>query len=574
MPRLRPSVVFLSIVFLATASIPAPVQTLKPGPQVLTIFSDVDDTEQPYALYLPKDFQPKKKYPLVISLHGAGSNHRLNLRRVFGKSNQGEENDVEATRAFPAWDDVEFIVASPLARGTMGYQGIAEKDVYDVLADVKNRFPIDEDRVYLTGLSMGGGGTLWLGLSRPDLWAAMAPVCPAPPADTAELMPNALNLPIRFFQGDADPVVKPEGTREWVRKLKELGTAVESIEYPGVKHNSWEDAYKDGAIFKWFARFRRNRFPDRVRFSTSRYKYDRAYWVVIDRLTPGTPAAVEAAFIGPNSLVITTAGLTAFSLDLKGHPKLKPGRPVTIQVDGVSLNGTAAAEMSFARRDGIWTIGKMEPAAGAKAKGSEGPLGEALAGRHVYVYGTADNPGREEIQARREIAAKAADWSSGRSRLMVFPRVVADKDVRPSDYADANLILFGTRETNAVIARFAERLPLELKSPAEGFGLVYIFPIDGHYIVVSSGLPWWTPPTVLPAGSPAAAPVIPASRRLNFGSAAALALNNFGDFLLFKDSAATPAAEGRFDADWKLASADAEKLTASGVVSLKPEAIK
>jgi poly(3-hydroxybutyrate) depolymerase len=80
-------------------------QTLKPGPQVLSFFSDVDDTEQPYGLYLPKNFSPKKKYPLVIMLHGAGSNHRLALRRVFGESNVPDETDVEATRYFPEWKE-------------------------------------------------------------------------------------------------------------------------------------------------------------------------------------------------------------------------------------------------------------------------------------------------------------------------------------------------------------------------------------------------------------------------------------------------------------------------------------
>lgn len=561
--------------FLAAVVVPSPAQTLKPGPQVLTFFSDVDDTEQPYAIYLPKEFNPHKKYPLVLSLHGAGSNHRLNLRRVFGKSNQGEENDVEAARYFPAWEDVDFIVASPLARGSMGYQGLAEKDVYDVLTDVKARFPIDEARVYLTGLSMGGGGTLWLGLSRPDIWAALAPVCPAHPAETGDLALNALNVPIHFFQGDADPVVKPEDTREWVRKLKEFGTAVEYTEYPGVKHNSWEDAYKDGAIFKWFGRFRRKAYPDRVRFGTSHYKYDRAYWVVIDRLTPGTPAAIDAEFIAPNALVVTTSGLGAFTLDFKGHPKLRPGRPFTVQVDGTSFNGTAAETKSFFKRNGVWIAGRIENPAGAKTKGLEGPLGEASAGRHIYVYGTADNPSREELQARREVAAKAADWLSGRSRLMVFPRVVADKDVRMSDFQGANLILFGSKETNAVIARFVDRLPLELKTPAEGYGLVYIFPVDGHYVVVASGLPLWTPPPAPPAGAPASVPASanPPVRRLYFASGAALALNNYEDFLLFKDSAATPVAEGRFDADWKLAAADADKLAASGVVVIRPDAV-
>lgn len=579
MPRFRPIFPLFAALVLASIHVPSPAQSFKPGPQVLTFFSEIDDTDQPYAIYLPKDFNAKKKYPLVISLHGAGSNHRLNLRRVFGRSNQGEENDVEASRYFPAWDDVDFIVASPLARGTMGYQGVAEKDVYDVLADVKGRFPIDDDRVYLTGLSMGGGGTLWLGLSRPDLWAALAPVCPAPPSDTGELAINALNLPIHFFQGGDDPVVKPEGTREWVRKLKEFGTAVESTEYPGVQHNSWEDAYRNGSIFKWFVQFRRNRFPDRVRFAASRYKYDRAYWVVLDRLTTGTPAAIDAEFIAPNALVITTSGLGAFTLDLKNHPKFKAGRPFTVQVDGASFNGTAAEAVSFFKRNGAWTAGKAEPAAGAKSKGLEGPLGEALAGRHVYVYGTADNPSPDELRTRRETAAKAADWSSGRGRLMVFPRAVADKDVRPSDLEGSSLILFGTKETNLLIARFADRLPLELKPPAEGYGLVYIFPVEGHYVVVASGLPWWTPPPAPPAavptsGAPPAAPANPPVRRLNFASGAALALNNFGDYILFKDSPATPVAEGRFDADWKLPAADAEKLAASGVVGIKPGALK
>ena len=95
----------------------------------------------------------------------------------------------------------------------MGYQGIAEKDVYDVLAGVKTPLPIDEDRVYLTGLSMGGGGTLWLGLTRPDIWAAIAPVCPAPAQGLEELAPNALNLPVHLFHGDEDRAVPVEVSR-------------------------------------------------------------------------------------------------------------------------------------------------------------------------------------------------------------------------------------------------------------------------------------------------------------------------------------------------------------------------
>lgn len=174
----------------------------------------------------------------------------------------------------------------------MGYQGVAEKDVLDVLDDVKRRFRIDEDRVYLTGLSMGGGGTLWLGLSRPDVWAAIAPVCPAPPAGTQERAPNALNIPVRVFHGAADPVVSPEGVRAWVSRFQELGTDVTYEEYPGVGHNSWENAYADGRIFGWFGQFRREGFPERVRFVSDRYAHDRAYGC---GSTPSRPAPSPAS---------------------------------------------------------------------------------------------------------------------------------------------------------------------------------------------------------------------------------------------------------------------------------------
>lgn len=70
--------------------------------------------------------------------HGASSNHRLNLRRVFGFRNKPGETDVEATRYFPEWEDIDFIVASPYARGAMGYEGVPEQDGYDVQADVKS----------------------------------------------------------------------------------------------------------------------------------------------------------------------------------------------------------------------------------------------------------------------------------------------------------------------------------------------------------------------------------------------------------------------------------------------------
>lgn len=533
-------------------------QVLDPGPQVLTFHSDVDDTEQPYALYLPPRFDASRQYPLVISLHGAGSNHRLNLRRVFGKSNAEGETDVEASRYFPEWEDVEYIVASPYARGTMGYQGIAEKDVLDVLADVRRRFPIDEDRVYLTGLSMGGGGTLWLGLTRPDIWAALAPVCPAPPQGTHALAPNALHLPVHVFQGGADPVVRPESVRVWVERLEELGTHVEYDEYPGVGHESWVPAYADGQIFDWFAQFERNRYPNHVRFVSDRYEYNTAYWVQLDALTPGTFASIDVQFTTPNRIEATTSELWGFTLDLAAHPRFTAREHLTVAIDGTLLEVPGTETPSFNRQGGTWVKGRA--VAQAKRPRAEGPMAEVIASRHIYVYGTGGDPSREEVEARRAQALTAAEWSVDRGpfwgRIMVFPRVLSDRDVRPSDFESSNLVLFGTKETNTIIARFSDRLPMHLDSAAEAYGLVYIFPVDGRYVLVNAGLPWWHANGSSQDRSPFR------------GSVPAFDLIGLGDYLLFRGSVENVVAAGRFDQSWRLPEAEAQKIRATGVVSL------
>jgi predicted esterase len=538
-------------------------QKLPAGPQVLTFHSDVDDTEQPYGLYIPRNFDENKKYPLVIMLHGAGSNHRLSLRRVFGKSNGPGETDVETSRVFPQFRDVDYIVASPFARGTMGYQGVAEKDVMDVLADVKKRFRIDEDRTYLTGLSMGGGGTLWIGLTRPDIWAAIAPVCPAPPAGTEELAGNALNYPAWFHHGDKDQAVPVAVSRDWTKKLKDLESTVEYTEYPGVNHNSWENAYANGQIFDWFSKFKRNPFPDRVRYATHQYKYNKAYWVNIDNVIPGVLAEIDVKFTGPNTLDIKTAHLTAFTLNLAGHPQYKPGQPLTVTIDGKKIKAQAADNVSFnmvkGKKGSEWVNARFEPSATSKKAGAEGPIGAAMSDRHVYVYGTAGNPSEEELKKRREIAETAANWAVYRGeflgRIMVFPRVLADKDVRPSDFDAANLVLFGTKETNTLIDKFSASLPLELNASAvETHGLVYVVPVNNHYVVVNSGLPWWT------------------STKLGQGRFVPPNLQSLGglkDFLLFQGGNDVKVAEGYFTNDWTTPDDAKPLITGSGVATVK-----
>lgn len=517
------------------------------GPQVASFHSPVDGSEQPYALYIPKSFDPARTYPLVVSLHAEESTHRLNLRQVFGIVNRFGDLAANDLRFFPVARDVQFIVACPLARGTMGYRGIAEQDVYDMLADVRRRFPIDPARVYLTGFSMGGGGALRLALTRPDVWAAVAVVSPVAVTDAEELAPNALNLPVRLFQGEADPLVPAASSRTWHRRLEAADAPVEYIEYPAVRHNAWEPAYHDAGIFEWFAGFRRNAYPERVRLVTRSYRYAAAYWVRIDGLTPGLAASIDARRTGAR-VEVETHGVDGFSLLLD--------RPATaVSIDGAPVRIRPAASLSFTRASGRWQPGLWKPS--GKRPGAEGPIAEAVAGRHIYVYGTGGAPGAEELARRRAEAEAAAQWSTPRVRLALTLPVKADRDVSVEDVDSSALVLFGTAATNTLIARFAP-LPLALHPDAADYGLLFVAPGPRHPLLISSGLPWWTGAEEADRPGDAFAPP-----RLRL-------LESFGDYILFKGSLTHVVSEGRFDRNWKVTPADAAAMAATGTVTIQP----
>jgi pimeloyl-ACP methyl ester carboxylesterase len=491
------------------------------GPQDLTYFTAIDNSDQPYTAYIPKSYAAApnagRLYPLVISLHGAYSNHRLNMKRIFGKGNRPGESDPEATRYFPPLPDADVFVASPAARGSMGYRGMAEVDALTVLEDMKRRFPIDEDRIYLTGLSMGGGGTVELGLTRPGLWAAIAPLCPVEPWFGGALAGNAINLPVKFFHGDADPVVKIEGTRQLAARMKQEGVAVELQEYPGVAHNAWDYAYKDAAIFEWFLKFKRNRFPDRVRYVSPADQYREAYWFKIEQASQGGMPTVDAEFSATNRLKVNTTGVGGFSLNLNGHPKFDASGELEVTWNGRATKIPAGAALALG--------GKTPPRV---------TIADVTSAQHVYVYGTSGNPSPDELSRRKAEAEKAADWVGAGERLIYFPRVIADRDVRPSDLS-GNLILFGTAGTNSLVARLGKDVPALKEDRVGEYGWVVAVPAPepGRVYVINSGLPFWTGGEKTTRGGRDYQPV---QQRM---------LMSLDEFILFRGSIADAVAEGR-----------------------------
>ena len=566
---LRIGLVFIIVLLVSTMGSMA--QRLQSGAQDLCFFSSVDETDQPYAIYIPQNFDESKEYPLVVFLHGAMSNHRLGLERAFGQGNiQGKEftnpnrvtvvTDLEATRTFPQLKNVDYIVAAPYARGTAGYQGIPEQDVYEMLDDIHSRFNIDKDRVYLTGLSMGGGGTLWVGLTRPDVWAAIAPCCPAPPNGTDELSPNAINLPVHLFIGDQDFLY--ETAQVWKQKFEENSAVFNYVEYPGIGHNSWEYAYENGFIFDWFSQFKRDLYPSQVKFNTRVYKYNKAYWVTFDKLIPGELASIDARFSQENNLEITTGNLDAFTLHLEEHPQFNAKAKVSVTIDGKELSIKTPGTLSFTKSTNGWVNQRNTPGLNSKKQGAEGPLVAAASSNHIYVYGTAGNPTPEELEVRKQQAIKAADWSVYREqmgRVMIFPRVISDQAVRQSDIETSNLVLFGTRETNSIIEKYADELPMHLDADANDYSLLYIYPMNGRYLLINSGQSWWTLPKGGDDGN-----ILSSVLNLKVDE-----MRGLKDFILYKEGSGNIISEGYFDSEWLIPSNESDKLKKTGVVTLK-----
>jgi len=438
----------------------------------------------------------------------------------------------------------------------MGYWGIAEQDVYDTIATIEKRYPVDPDRVYLTGASMGGGGALWLALTRPDRWAAVAPLSAAMMPGSEDLAPNLSNLPIRFYHGEQDSIVPVATSRAWQRRLLDIGVPAAYVEYPNLRHNAWDLAYKPGAAFDWMAQFRRNRAPDHVRFVSRSYRYSEAYWVKIDGLTPGTDAEIDARRDG-SKITVQTKNLDAFTLTLDASEVSIDGKAVPPRHNGAAT--VRERSLSFTKTPTGWRPGRYQPT--GKRSGAEGPIFDIASARPIYVYGTLGTRTASELEERRKVAQTAAAWSTTRFRVEIAPPVKADSEVTDADLASNDVVLMGTTATNSVLARVASQFPLALDPGAADYGLLFIAPLGKHYALVASGLPWWTGADEAGRAAYAFAP-----ERLAL-------LATFGDYILFKGSLAHVIQEGRFDRNWKVPAgpdgAAVARLRAAGTVTIR-----
>jgi predicted peptidase len=219
-----------------------------------------------YLILSPLKIEDGKEYPLLFFMHGAGERgndvEKLlpHLPRQMCKEEWLEKFPcfmvIPQCRNDEQWVDQAWSekASVPIEKNPTDQMAMA----IAVLDQSLKTLPIDRNRVYLTGLSMGGFGSWDLAMRRPNLFAAVAPVCGG--GDETEAA-RLKNIPIWAAHGDADTVVWPVRSRTMVDAIKKAGGNVKYTEYPGVGHNSWTKFYADPeGVIPWL--FRQRKKPE------------------------------------------------------------------------------------------------------------------------------------------------------------------------------------------------------------------------------------------------------------------------------------------------------------------------
>ena len=226
----------------------------------------LNGTTYPYVVYVPRNFDRAKKWPVILSLHGAGERGSNGVKQTaIGVGT--------AIRFHAEW--IPAIVVFPQVPENQRWLGEPADAAMEALDHAMREFNGDPDRVVLTGLSMGGYGTWHLALEHPQRFAALVPVCGGllPHETTSAVQQSPLtksaadpyaftaqslrHLPIWIFHGADDPVVPVEESRRMNDALRSAGADVRYTEFPKTGHNAWDPAYGNQELWEWMLARRR-----------------------------------------------------------------------------------------------------------------------------------------------------------------------------------------------------------------------------------------------------------------------------------------------------------------------------
>jgi enterochelin esterase-like enzyme len=511
----------------ANAGEPGPVH---PGGFVrLAYEDDIDGSAQFCRAYLPPDYSASRKSPVIIYLHGYNP-----ANPVYVKWWSADQ------RHSAIADKHNVIYIEPHARGNAQYLGIGEGDVLRCLAEARNRLNMDDNRLYLTGESMGGSGTWILSSRHPDLFAAAAPdfggwdlrVAPQSgyfveprqdytPAErfTQEIQSSfvgaegLLHVPLLVSHGDSDPTVAVKFSRHAVALLERWGYDIRYVEYPGRGHEDLDNADQ---VADWLLSHQRVISPGHVRLRSGDLAGASAYWVRVEaRQEPFQLIDVDAEVAGPSLIRLDTRNVAEITLS-PPPALLETKHPVEVVWNGSHQQVAFRQGSVMLKSPGASGAPAVAPAGsgartapGDKQPALEGGLSRLITTPFALVVGTRspDPLMRQRCQAKADAFGEL--WKQWQH---VTPRVFRDSEITQEEQRRYSLLLIGGPEDNEITRELASRLPLKVSR--EGFTLdgrkyaatdaviqmIYPHPLaKNRYVMVvagtsADGMYFWNPP--------------------------------------------------------------------------------
>jgi endo-1,4-beta-xylanase len=487
--------------------------------------SKIDGSVQPYAVRLPIGFTRDRKYPIVLQLHGTNFHEVLSGSRLRYNGMGGPQF---------IQPDLPLIYVHCFGSPTSFYMGLGEEEILQVIDEVKSRFPVDPDRVFIMGHSMGGAGSYRVGLHNPDHFGGIGagdPAMWARPEHGPEWMqaqldiqavpklyPNGRNVDVFFKNAGAG--IQRQST-EFADGIVAAGGFATTEVFPRMPHSFGDQYPYANFVTEVTAHPIRHKAAE-VKYYTNTLHYNQAYWVTIDHLAHHNADAMITATYKDDAVRVTATNIDALSLRPLEGPVPK-GKPTALVVDGKELQKTPLPEVvHLTKQSGEWQLDEWKFAAREKVHGVQGPIGDAFNSRFLAVYGDGDRDlAIAELDAIRNPPGPLD--MHGDFQMKAAAKVTRD------DVESASLILFGTPKSNPVLKRIAAKLPASLLDGDS----IFIYPNPENpkrYVVVWSAKLLSAPDPGLHAGW-----IMP--------------LNLLPDYVRVKDGKV--AAGGHFDNEWK-----------------------
>lgn len=324
---------------------PPPGQDLR-----LSYRSEIDGTDQPYALYVPSNYSRKRAWPLIVNLHGTSAGMGTDLVGQMSKNYSSNRNAMFHWAA----ERHGALLTTPYGRGVTEFRGIGENDVFCVLAEIENKYYVDRDRISLTGLSMGGTASYEMALNHPGFFSAVAPIGAA--HSFHWLATNGEHTPFWCIGGEFDRDFVKNGGLECAEKMIDMGFDC-SLDLLKTREHSDFAPEVFGSVAEWLLKQRLERHPKEYSSSSLLPMSGRSYWTSLDAIEiPGTVGTLHARIASPTRIHIETDNVSAFSV--LPDPELTDlTQPITVQVDGVCIPKGAVGvgqEIRLVRSVGGW----------------------------------------------------------------------------------------------------------------------------------------------------------------------------------------------------------------------------